>query len=301
VSWSNNLMSIFGVDASALPEVRNSSGEFGKTDGDCGLSSGIPITGIAGDQQSALFGQACFAPGMGKNTYGTGSFVLLNAGEERPRPDARLITTLGCGVAGCPVYVMEGAIFTAGAAIQWLRDGLGILASASDSRALAESVSDSGGVYFVPALVGLGAPYWEPEARGAILGITRGTTRAHVVRAALEAMCYRTKDVIDTMVDVSGLAVEELKVDGGASSNDFVCQFQSDILDARVVRPVDVETTARGAAYLAGLGSGFWSSVDELVGALAIDHVFRPAMSEGRRERLYSEWRAAVGRVLPRP
>jgi len=301
VSWSGSLMSVFGVEASMLPEVRDSLGEFGKTDGDCGLPSGTPITGIAGDQQSALFGQACFAPGMGKNTYGTGAFVLLNAGEERPRQDARLITTLGCGVAGAPVYVMEGAIFTAGAAIQWLRDGLGILASASDSLEQAESVSDSGGVYFVPALVGLGAPYWEPDARGAILGITRGTTRAHIVRAALEAMCYRTRDVIDTMVDASGLAVEELKVDGGASANDFVCQFQSDILDARVVRPVDVETTARGAAYLAGLGSGFWSSVDELVGALAIDQVFRPSMSSERRQRLYNEWRVAVARVLPKP
>ena len=299
VSWSDDLLTMFGVAPSSLPEVRNSSGLFGTTAGDCGLPSGIPISGMAGDQQSALFGQACFLPGMAKNTYGTGAFVLLNAGEKRPRGDGRLITTLGCGVEGAPVYVMEGAIFTAGAAIQWLRDGLGILASASDSHELAESVSDSAGVCFVPALVGLGAPYWEPDSRGAILGLTRGTTRAHIVRAALEAMCYRTKDVIDTMIDASGLVVEELKVDGGASANDFVCQFQSDILDARVVRPVDVETTARGAAYLAGLGSGFWSSVDELVGALAIDHVFTPAMSFARRERLYGEWTAAVRRVLP--
>lgn len=299
VSWSTDLLSVFGVSSSVLPDVRNSSGQLGTTAGDCGLPSGTPISGMAGDQQSALFGQACFMPGMAKNTYGTGAFVLLNAGKNRPRGDGRLITTLGCSVDGSPVFVMEGAIFTAGAAIQWLRDGLGILAAASDSRALAESVSDSAGVYFVPALVGLGAPYWEPESRGAILGITRGTTKAHIVRAALEAMCYRTKDVIDTMVDASGLEVDELKVDGGASANDFVCQFQSDILDVRVVRPVDVETTARGAAYLAGLGSGFWASVDELVGALAIDQVFRPAMSHNRRERLYGEWKAAVGRVLP--
>jgi glycerol kinase len=301
VSWSRDLMSLFGVVASSLPEIRSSSGEFGKTDGDCGLSAGTPISGMAGDQQSALFGQACFAPGMAKNTYGTGAFVLLNAGETRPKGDGRLITTLGCGVAGSPVFVMEGAIFTAGAAVQWLRDGLGILASASDSRALAESVSDSGGVYLVPALVGLGAPYWDQDARGAILGITRGTTKAHVVRAALEAMCYRTKDVIDTMVEASGLDVEELKVDGGASANDFICQFQSDILGARVVRPVDVETTARGAAYLAGLGSSFWSDVDELVGALAIDRVFMPTMSPGRSRRLYKDWLMAVGRVLAKP
>jgi len=298
LSWSDELLREFGVPAGALPDVRMSSGEFGRTAGGCALLPGTPIAGVAGDQQSALFGQACFRPGMAKNTYGTGAFVLLNAGESRPRMDTRLITTLGCGASGKPVFVMEGAIFTAGAAIQWLRDGLGILASAADSRELAQSVKDSGGVYFVPALVGLGAPYWDPDARGAILGITRGTTRAHIVRAALEAMCFRTKDVIDTMAEASGLVVGELKVDGGASANDFVCQFQADMLGARVVRPVDVETTARGAAYLAGLGTGFWGSVDELTGALAIDRVFRPGLSRGKAMRLYAGWTAAVDRVL---
>ena len=298
VAWSNELLREFRVPTSVMPEVRRSSGDFGAIAADCGLPNGLPITGVAGDQQSALFGQACFTPGSAKNTYGTGAFVLLNAGERRPVGDSRLITTLGCGATGQPVYVLEGAIFTAGAVIQWLRDGLGLLDSASESRHLAEAVPDNAGVYFVPALVGMGAPYWDQDSRGAIVGITRGTGREHVVRAALEAMCYRTKDVIDAMVDNSGLEVEELKVDGGAAANDFVCQFQSDILGVRVVRPVDVETTARGASYLAGIGSGLWSDVAVLEGALAIERVFMPAMLAEQMRRLYEEWCSAVGRIL---
>ena len=298
LAWSADLLSLFGIPAHSLPDVRPSSGAFGTTVEACGLPAGIPITGMAGDQQAALFGQACFTPGTAKNTYGTGAFVLLNAGERRPPGDPRLITTLGCGDSLAPVYVLEGAIFTAGAVLQWLRDGLRLIDSARESQAMAESVADNGGVYFVPALVGLGAPYWDSEARGMITGITRGTSKQHVVRAALEAMCYRTKDVVDAMVEDCGLPLLELRVDGGASANDFLCQFQADMLGVRVVRPRDVETTARGAAYLAGLGSGFWAGVGELAGAGGVDRSFAPAMSEDVRRRLYGEWLGAVRRAL---
>lgn len=296
--WSDDMLSLFGVPVFVLPEVHASSGSFGVTVQGCGLPSGVPISGMAGDQQAALFGQACIGAGTAKNTYGTGAFVLLNAGMSRPAGDARLITTLGCGVGNAPVYVLEGAIFTAGAVIQWLRDGMGLLASAPDSLEMACAVADNGGVYFVPALAGLGAPYWAPEARGAIVGITRGTTRNHIVRAALEAMCYRTKDVLDVMLADTGLTIDELKVDGGASANDFLCQFQADILGTSVVRPRDVETTARGAAFLAGLACGYWSDVTQLVGAHAVDRVFTPSMSEVVSKRLYGEWSNAVRQVM---
>ncbi len=296
--WSDELMKEFGVPRWALPEVQSSWGRFGSTVGGYGLPSGIPITGVAGDQQAALFGQACFTPGAAKNTYGTGAFVLLNAGERRPAGDRRLITTLGCGVSGRPVYVLEGAIFSAGAAIQWLRDGLNLLDSADSSERMARAVPDNGGVYFVPALVGLGAPYWDPDARGTIVGITRGTTKNHIVRAALESMCYRTKDVTDAMAGDSGLAIPELKADGGASANDFLCQFQADVLGVTVVRPKDVETTARGAAYLAGLGSGFWSDVSQFSDALSIDRAFDPVMPAEQSGKLYEEWACAVRRTL---
>ncbi len=295
--WSEEMLSLFGVPRSALPVVQPSSGVFGSTVSGFGLPAGIPITGIAGDQQAALFGQACFGRGTAKNTYGTGAFVLMNTGAERPVADRRLITTLGCEPSGAPVYVLEGAIFTAGAVIQWLRDGLGLLGSAEASQQMAQAAPDNGGVYFVPALVGLGAPYWDAAARGAIIGITRGVTRNHIVRAALEAMCYRTKDVIDTMSENTGLVLQDLKVDGGASANDFVCQFQADMLGARIVRPRDVETTARGAAYLAGLGCGYWSGVQQLEGALVVDRIFTPLMGEQRRQQLYNEWLDAVQRV----
>ena len=296
--WSEELLALFDVPAVAMPEVRSSSSLFGVTAAGVGLPAGVPISGVAGDQQAALFGQACFAPGQAKNTYGTGAFVLMNAGEKRPVGDERLITTLGCGSSGGPVYVLEGAIFTAGAVIQWLRDGLHLLDSARESQCMAESVNDNGGVYFVPALAGLGAPYWNSDARGLISGITRGTTRSHIVRAALESMCYRTRDVVDAMVQDAGVPLIELRVDGGASANDFLCQFQSDMLGVNVIRPRDVETTARGAAYLAGLGSGFWNDVAQLNGALAIDRVFVPSMPEDRRWRLYGEWTRAIGRAL---
>jgi len=262
------------------------------------ILSGISIAGVAGDQQSALFGQGCFAPGTAKNTYGTGAFVLMNAGERRPKGNPHLITTLGCGTSGRPVYVLEGAIFAAGAVIQWLRDALNLLDSADVSQQMAEQVDDNGGVYFVPALAGLGAPYWDSGARGMITGITRGTKKQHVVRAALESVCFRTRDVIDAMVEVASLPLTELRIDGGASANDFVCQFQADLLNASVVRPRDIETTVRGAAYLAGLGVGFWHDVSELEGTVAIERVFAPSMPQDQRERLYSEWTRAVRRAL---
>lgn len=296
--WSGELTSLFGIPVAALPEVRRSAAVLGVTGRGQGLPDGIPISGVAGDQQAALFGQGCFAPGTGKNTYGTGAFVLMNAGVERPAGDPRLITTLGCSADGSPVYVLEGAIFTAGAVIQWLRDGLHVIDSADASQTMAETVADNGGVYFVPALVGLGAPYWDSGVRGMITGITRGTSREHLVRAALESMCYRTKDVVDAMIEDCGLTLVELRVDGGASANDFLCQFQADILGVRVVRPKDVETTARGAAYLAGLGSGFWKNVGELEEALEIDRAFLPSISEQRRSELYGQWICAVRRAL---
>jgi glycerol kinase len=298
LNWDDRLVSLFGIPRGALPEVGGSSGKFGVTAIGVGVPSGIPISGAAGDQQAALFGQACFAAGQAKNTYGTGAFVLMNAGEQRPVGDARLITTLGCGLGNTPGYVLEGAIFTAGAVIQWLRDGLGILNSAEESQYMAESVSDNAGVYFVPALAGIGAPYWDSEARGTIAGITRGVSRNHIVRAALESMCYRTRDVVDAMVQNSGVPVAELRVDGGASANDFVCQFQADMLGVNVIRPRDVETTARGAAYLAGLGCGFWSDVSQLDGALIVDRVFVPLMDDDRREQLYTGWKHVLMRAL---
>lgn len=296
--WHEELLALFEVPIGALPEVRRSAGHFGATRSACGLPSGVPISGVAGDQQAALFGQACFAAGRAKNTYGTGAFVLMNAGRRRPVDDTRLITTLGCGESGEPVYVLEGAIFTAGAVLQWLRDGLGLIASAAESASLAESVDDNGGVYFVPALSGLGAPYWDSMARGMICGITRGTRREHVVRAALEAMCFRTRDVVEAMACTAAVRLTELRVDGGASANDFMCQFQSDILGVRVLRPRDVETTARGAAYLAGLGSGYWDSVAQLESVLSIERVFEPSMLEARRSELYAWWLRAVERAL---
>ncbi len=295
--WSDALISLFGLPPSALPDVRGSMETLAVSAGGLRIPSGVPITGVAGDQQAALFGQACFAPGTAKNTYGTGAFILMNAGDSRPGGNPYLITTLGCGTSSTPVYVLEGAIFAAGAVIQWLRDALNLLDSADASQQLAEQVEDNGGVYFVPALAGLGAPYWDSGARGMITGITRGTKKQHVVRAALESVCFRTRDVIDAMVEVAGFPLTELRIDGGASANDFLCQFQADLLNAKVARPRDVETTVRGAAYLAGLGVGFWHDVSELEGTVAIDRVFTPSMPEDRRERLYREWTCAVSRA----
>jgi len=296
--WDDDLLYLFGIPAAVLPEARPSAGEFGKTVRVGRLPSGIPIMGVAGDQQAALFGQASFEPGMIKDTYGTGCFIILNTGRRRVDSRHGLITTLACGPEGKAVYALEGSVFIAGAAVQWLRDQLGLLRTSADSRAMAEAVRDNDGVYFVPAFVGLGAPYWNAEARGTIVGLTRGTTRHHLVRAALEAMAYSTRDVVDIMGLESGLKIAELRVDGGAAVNDFLCRFQADILGIPVLRPRTVETTALGAAYLAGLGSGFWKSTDDLRRFWSLDRRFRPAMNRPRTERLYEGWRAAVRKTL---
>jgi len=296
--WDEDILKIFDIPKKILPEVKKSSGIFGKTVGTGRLNAGIPICGIAGDQQAALFGQACFRPGTMKNTYGTGCFVLLNAGKRRPVSRHGLIVTLGCGSTGEPVYVLEGAIFIAGSAIQWLRDGLKLLSAASESEKMAESVTDNAGVYFVPALVGLGAPYWDQNARGSIFGITRGTAKGHLVRAALEAMCYQTKDVLEAMQKDSGLKIRDLKVDGGAVVNNFLCQFQADILGINVVRPEIIETTSCGAAYLAGLAAGYWKYASAIKKRWKKDRIFRPKMPKRRASGLYKKWLDAVKRTL---
>ena len=298
--WDDDLLYLFGIPESVLPEALPSRGEFGRTVKVGRLPAGIPITGIAGDQQAALFGQACFEPGMIKNTYGTGCFIVLNTGRRRVDSTNGLITTLACGPDGKAVYALEGSVFIAGAAVQWLRDELGLLRTSAESGAMAEAVADNAGVYFVPAFVGLGAPYWDPEARGTIVGLTRGTGRNHLVRAALEAMAYSTTDVLEIMGRESRLTIRELRADGGAAANDFLCRFQADILGLPVVRPRTVETTALGAAYLAGLGSGFWNSTDELRRFWAADRTFRPAMKRPRAEELHRGWRAAVRKTLTR-
>ncbi len=297
-AWDPYLLNLFNIPASILPNVKPSSGYFGKTVRMGALPAGIPITGMAGDQQAALFGQTCFEPGSMKNTYGTGCFMLLNTGKKRPRSHNGLITTLGCGPKGEAVFVLEGSVFIAGAAIQWLRDGLKLLNHATESQALAESLEDNAGVYFVPALVGLGAPYWDPEARGLLTGLTRGTTKAHVVRAALEAMAYSTRDILEAMQKDSGLRIRHLNVDGGAVQNRFLCQFQADVLGLTVVRPRNTELTALGAAYLAGLETGFWSSTQTIQRLWKKDRVFKPQCTNREADGLYRGWKNAIARVL---
>ena len=292
--WDADLLALFGIPSGILPIVLPSSGEFGRTVRLGRLPAGIPIMGIAGDQQAALFGQAGFRPGAIKNTYGTGSFVLLNTGRELVTSKHGLITTIACGPAGKAVYALEGSVFVAGAAVQWLRDKLGLLDSSADSEAAAEAVKDNAGVYFVPAFVGLGAPYWDADARGVIVGLTRGASRNHLVRAAVEAMAYSTRDVLETMRQDSGLKVRELRVDGGASVNDFLCRFQADILGVPVVRPKAVETTALGAAYLAGLGVGLWDSTAAIERLVVNERKFKPAMTRSQADRLYAGWKAAI-------
>lgn len=297
LKWDKDILKKLNIPANILPEVKSSSGVFGYTAKLGRLAAGIPICGIAGDQQAALFGQACFEPGSMKNTYGTGCFILLNAGKRRPVSKYGLITTLGCGKDGKPVYVLEGSIFVAGAAIQWLRDGLKVLKNAAESKKMAESIGHNAGVYFVPALVGLGAPYWDQDARGAIYGITRGTRGSHLVRAAVEAMCYQTRDVVEAMEKDSKLKIRSLKVDGGAVRNDFLCQFQADILGINVVRPQVTEITSLGAAYLAGLAIGYWKSANEIEKCWKVDRVFKPRMSGKAAEELYAGWKDAVRRT----
>jgi glycerol kinase len=297
--WDDELLERMRVPSALLPDVRSSSEVYGETEPDL-FGGPIAIAGNAGDQQAALFGQACFAPGMMKNTYGTGCFLLMNTGD-RPRPSKTgLLTTIAWRRGGETTYALEGSVFVAGAAVQWLRDGLGLISAAAETEALASSVPDTGGVYFVPAFVGLGAPYWDMDARGAVTGLTRGTTRAHLVRAALEAMAYQTRDVVECMERDSGIRARELRVDGGAARNDLLCQFQADVLGIPVVRPVVTETTALGAAYLAGLAVGFWTSRDEISAQWRVERRFEPTMRRSERERRYEGWKDAVAGVLRR-
>ncbi len=287
--WSDELCELLGVPRSALPEVVPSYGEVGRTDPAAFLGLDLPVSGLAGDQQAALFGQACYAVGDSKCTYGTGSFVLVNTGSEPLRSDAGLLTTVAwMAPSGELTYALEGAIFVTGAAVQWLRDGLGIIDKAPESEALAATVTDSGGVVFVPALTGLGAPDWDPSARGALLGITRGTTRAHLARATLEAIAFEVRDVVELLPDVT-----TLRVDGGAAANDLLMQVQADTLGRPVERPPLLESTGLGAAFLAGLGSGVWSSTGELAGTWRLDRRFEPGH---RDDDAYRRWRAAVER-----
>jgi glycerol kinase len=325
LDWDDELLSIFGIPRAILPEVRPSSSFFGETKADV-LGSPVPITGIAGDQQAATFGQACFTPGMVKNTYGTGSFLLMNTGGKPVASQNRLLTTVAwqvgesvgvsqCGSGGVVVtptppnsqtpklpsptltYALEGSVFVTGAAVQWLRDELGIIRHASETELLARSVADNGGVYFVPAFVGLGAPYWDSEARGAVTGLTRGTGKAHLARAALEAACYQSRDVIEAMQSDCGAPLHDLRVDGGMTANDFMLQMQADILGIPVHRPAVTETTALGAAYLAGLSASIWNSYAEIAGKWRIQRTFEPQMSTDQRESLYSGWKRAVEKV----
>lgn len=293
--WDDVLLKALSIPRAMLPEVCDSSGVLGETDPEW-FGTAIPIAGVAGDQQSALFGQGCTSKGLAKNTYGTGCFLLMNTGEEAPRSGAGLITTVAWRLNGKLEYALEGSIFVAGSAIQWLRDGLQIIGHARESADLAQSVSDSEGVYVVPAFVGLGAPYWDEAARGTILGITRGTTRAHIARATLESIAFQTRDVMAAMAQDSGISPAVLHVDGGACENDFLMQFQADILGIAVERPAVLEVTAMGAAALAGLGVGFWRDRSDLDARVDSPTLFEPKMSEDERESRYRTWSRAVER-----
>ena len=295
--WSEEMAGLLGVPLDILPEIRPSSGELSRTQPDLFLGIEAPIAGIAGDQQAALFGQACLTVGSAKNTYGTGSFLLEQTGERRVASQSGMLTTIAWLRDGRLSYALEGAIFVTGAALQWLRDGLGVIKSAAEAGPLAESVSSTGGVYLVPAFVGLGAPHWDPYARGALVGLTRGTGRAEVVRAAVEAMAFQSADVAEAMAADSGHPLRELRVDGGAAVMDFLCQFQADLLGIPVRRPRMTETTALGAAFLAGLGSGAWSGDAEIGRLWQLDREFEPHMSRDQAASLQAEWRRAVERA----
>ena len=300
LDWDDELLGILGVPRAMLPRVLPSSHVYAQCDPRW-FGAPIPIAGDAGDQQAATFGQVCFTPGMAKNTYGTGCFLLLNTGPTARSSQNGLLTTIGWAL-GAPdhptiTYALEGSVFIAGAAVQWLRDGLGVIQQSMDVERLAQSVPDSGGVYVVPAFVGLGAPYWDPKARGGILGITRGTTAAHIARAVIASMAYQTRDVVEAMQTDSGLPLQAMRVDGGAAGNDLLMQFQADQLGVVVQRPRVRETTALGAAYLAGLAVGFWRDQTELASHWALDREFAPRMASDEREKLYRGWRKAVSRV----
>jgi glycerol kinase len=295
--WSPQILKRLKIPDSLLPEVQPSSQVYGEVDATW-FGAAIPIAGMAGDQQAATFGQVCYEAGMGKNTYGTGCFMLMNTGTEAASSSHNLLTTLAWQLdEAAPVYALEGSIFVTGAAVQWLRDSLQIIDAASETEAIARSIESNGGVYLVPAFVGLGAPYWDSYARGTIVGLTRGSGRAEIVRATLESIAYQTRDVVEAMQADSGLALHTLRVDGGAVANDFLMQFQADILGVEVQRPVITETTALGAAYLAGLAVGFWDSQAEIAQQWRLDRAFAPQMSEAQRDDLYADWQRAVERA----
>ncbi len=298
LQWDQDLLDLFKVPAGILPEVMPSSYHYGDTDPAVFFGSSIPVGGIAGDQQAALFGQACYSPGMTKNTYGTGSFLLMNTGEKAVSSQEGLLTTIAWGRDDQIEYALEGSIFITGAAVQWLRDGLGLISKSADLEGLARQVENNGGLYLVPAFAGLGAPYWDPFARGLIIGITGGTTKAHLARAVVEAMAYQTRDVLEVMHRESGLPLKELRVDGGASVMDLLLQFQADITAIRVSRAATSDTTALGAAYLAGLACGYWESTSELSERWKESTLFTPQMAEETRRKLYSGWLRAVKRTL---
>lgn len=298
LKWDEELLQALGVPASMLPEVKSSSEVYGLTDPSQFLGYAIPIAGVAGDQQAALFGQGCYTPGTAKNTYGTGCFMLMNTGDKLYDSKNGLLTTIAWGIDGKVEYALEGSIFIAGAAIQWLRDGLKILEAAPDSEYFAGKVVDTDGVYVVPAFAGLGAPYWDMRARGAILGLTRGITKEHIIRATLDSLAYQTKDVLGAMEADSGIKLKALKVDGGAVANNLLMQFQADILGVSVDRPKIIETTALGAAFLAGLAVGFWKSKEELAARWQLDRRFENSMDDAHRDKLYKGWKKAVTRSM---
>jgi glycerol kinase len=293
--WDDVILKELGIPSSMLPEVMPSSGIFGETDAEF-FGAPLKIAGVAGDQQAATFGQVCYEVGMAKNTYGTGNFMLINTGPKAVPSKNKLLTTIAWRVNNETIYALEGSIFVTGAAVQWLRDGLKAITNSADVEALAASEKDNGGVYLVPAFVGLGAPYWDPYARGIIAGLSRGSTIGHVARATLESMCYQTRDVLEAMNADSGVELKTLRVDGGAVVNNLLMQFQADILGVPVQRPKVAETTALGAAYLAGLATGFWASEEELTKLWAIDRTFEPTFSSDQREALYADWKKAVER-----
>ncbi|MDY7044000.1 MULTISPECIES: glycerol kinase GlpK [unclassified Virgibacillus] len=294
LKWDEELLEILGVPKSMLPEVRQSSEVYGTTVDYHFFGHEVPIAGIAGDQQAALFGQACFEKGMAKNTYGTGCFMLMNTGEQGMQSKHGLLTTLAWGVDGKVEYALEGSIFVAGSAIQWLRDGLELIENLSDTESLAHAVSSTEGVYVVPAFVGLGTPYWDSDVKGSIFGLTRGATKEHFVRATLEALAYQTKDVVDVMEQEAGMKVKKFRVDGGVVQNNFLMQFQSDMLDVAVERPVVNETTALGAAYLAGLAVGFWENKEEIAQQWKVNRTFNPTIIKEERTKLYTGWKQAI-------
>ncbi|MFQ8433786.1 glycerol kinase GlpK [Amaricoccus sp. W119] len=299
LEWDTEILELLDIPAAILPEVKPSSHIYGETDPEMFFGThSIPVAGIAGDQQAALFGQACYGEGLAKNTYGTGSFVLMNTGTEAVKSKEKLLTTIAWGIGDEPVeYALEGAIFVTGAAVQWLRDGLKIIKGAAETEQQARSLASNDGVYFVPALVGLGAPHWDPYARGLLIGLTRGTTQAHVSRAVLESMCYQARDVVATMERDSGIKLKELRADGGASVNSWLMQFQADMLGVPLEVPRIVETTGLGAAYLAGLATGFWESREELDAKWKLAKRYEPSMPEVERERLYKRWNKALERA----